>query len=425
LVDEKYKPKPDEKLEVRPMTEVRFATKIGHKLLRWGKCGNRVRYEDNYANTNLDYFGVIKNNFNGITLSIVDCLKNIQIEINTVMFHIAATLARAGGKAVVYDVSQKPAGMELEDVFYHAKNSGIIPINSKEEGMQIPGSFNQFGQIDFTLSNSVSQLINLKMMLEDTADKLTGISAARSGINKSSDLVGVNERNVMQSSLITAPLFELHYKVVGQVLNHMANMMGLAWYKEGRMVNIFGDMGYQMLKIDPEIALDEYGIVVQNSGREVQNKQVMMQLINQYSSTGSISPKLAIQAVNAQSATEIEAILTRGLAEVEASALAMKEREIAAIEQANQIKAAQMEIPIQTATIAAEASIKVAEINAGVKVQVNQETIRHDENKTDVQRKTQLDLKFMEDTNAAEETLIKPEKPEAAGKSKSSQSNKK
>jgi len=411
MVDEKYKAKGDEKIVVKPMTEVRYATKVGHKLLRYGKCPNRVRYEDNYANTNLDYFGIIKNNFNGITLSIVDCLKNIQIELNTVMFHITATLARSGGKAVVYDTSQLPKGMEIENVLYHLKNNGIVPINSKQEGLQIPGGFNQFQQIDFTLSNSVAQLINLKMMLEDTADKLTGISASRSGVNKSSDAVGVNERSVMQSSLITAPLFELHYKIVGQVLNQMANMMGMAWATEGRMVNIFGDQGFEMFHISPEISLDEYGIVVQNSGREAQDKQMMMQLINQYSATGSISPKLAIQAVNAQSATEIEAILTEGLKAVEASELAMKERELAALEEANKIKAAQMQIPIQTATISAEASIKVAEINAGVKAQINKEQIIHNEDVVDVKHKQQLDLKFMEDNNEAENALIKGSTP--------------
>ena len=41
-------------------------------------------------------------------------------------------------------------------------------------------------------------------MLESTAEQLTGISRAREGFTKS-DAVGVNERSVMQSSLITQP----------------------------------------------------------------------------------------------------------------------------------------------------------------------------------------------------------------------------
>ena len=81
---------------------------------------------------------------------------------NIVHYHIELTLARAGGKAVVYDVSQLPTniGMDMQSVMYHLKTDGIIPINSQMEGQEA-SRFNQFQQIDFTLSNSVRQLIEL------------------------------------------------------------------------------------------------------------------------------------------------------------------------------------------------------------------------------------------------------------------------
>ena len=218
-VADTYKAKKGEKIIERPLTEIRKATKVGHEILvGWGLKPNQMRFEENYADTSLDFHGIIRNNFNGSTLSVVDALKNIQILYNIVMYQIELAMSRAGGKAMVYDVSQKPKGIELEDVFYHAKNTGLILINGKQEGMQ-SSNFNQFTQVDFTLSQSVSQMINLKMMLEDTADKLTGISASRAGINKTSDAVGTNERSVMQSTLITAPLFDIHYSLVGDVFN--------------------------------------------------------------------------------------------------------------------------------------------------------------------------------------------------------------
>ena len=214
-VKDDYKAKKGEKIVTKVTNDVRQAVKIGHSILiKWGRKPNQVRYEENYSNTSLDFFGAIRNNFNGQTLSVVDSLKNIQILYNIVMYQIELALARSGSKAIVYDVSQKPKNVPLEDVMYHAKNSGLILINSRQEGMS---NFNQFQSIDFTLSQSVSQMTNLKIMLEDTADKLTGISAARAGVTKSGDLVGVTERNVMQSTLITAPLFDLHYQVVGDV----------------------------------------------------------------------------------------------------------------------------------------------------------------------------------------------------------------
>ena len=292
-VKDDYKAKKGEKIITKVTNDVRQAVKIGHSILiKWGRKPNQVRYEENYSNTSLDFFGAIRNNFNGQTLSVVDSLKNIQILYNIVMYQIELALARSGSKAIVYDVSQKPKNVPLEDVMYHAKNSGLILINSRQEGMS---NFNQFQSIDFTLSQSVSQMTNLKIMLEDTADKLTGISAARAGVTKSGDLVGVTERNVMQSTLITAPLFDLHYQVVGDVLQGLCALMKPAWGMEGRMANVFGDMGMQTFKIDKSIALDEYGIFVENSGREVQRKQSMLALMDRYASSGNLDPMAAIK----------------------------------------------------------------------------------------------------------------------------------
>lgn len=420
LVSSDHKPKSNEKIVKKPMTQVRYAIKITDKLLKWGKVPNRVSFEDNYADTTLDYFGVIKSNFNGTTLSVVDCLKNINILYNECMFHISATMNRAGGKAVVYDVSQKPKGMELAEVIYHAKNSGLIPINTRQEGGQYPGSFNQFQQVDLTLSNGLTALFNLKMVLEDTADKLTGISAARSGINKSGDLVGVNERNVMQSSLITAPLFEMHYKVVGQVLNCLANKMKIAWGNEPRMISVFGDMGYQLFEIDPSIALDEYGLFVQNSGKEVQDKQMMIQLINQYSATGSIPPELAIEAAGAQSATELKGIMKDGLKAIGESQKAMREREVAAQEQLAQVEAKKLEIELQKTTIASQTSIQVENIKAENKIQVETMKAGHSADMQEATRKEKLDLQMLKDTNAGtKEPEVKPAKPDSKSKSQS------
>ncbi len=333
-VKDDYKAKKGEKIVTKVTNDVRQAVKIGHSILiKWGRKPNQVRYEENYSNTSLDFFGAIRNNFNGQTLSVVDSLKNIQILYNIVMYQIELALARSGSKAIVYDVSQKPKNVPLEDVMYHAKNSGLILINSRQEGMS---NFNQFQSIDFTLSQSVSQMTNLKIMLEDTADKLTGISAARAGVTKSGDLVGVTERNVMQSTLITAPLFDLHYQVVGEVLQGLCALMKPAWGMEGRMANVFGDMGMQTFKIDKSIALDEYGIFVENSGREVQRKQSMLALMDRYASSGNLDPMAAIKAVNADNAAEVESILVSGLEAVQAASLEMEQQQMALQEQTNQ-----------------------------------------------------------------------------------------
>ena len=400
MVPDDYKPKKGEKIVKKAITEVRQAIKIGHEMLiQYGAKPNQIRYEENYANTKLDFYGIIRNNFSGSTLSIVDALKNIQLLYNIVMFHIDGALARSGGKAIVYDVSQKPKNVPLSDIMYHAKNSGLIMINSKQEGGQM-STFNQWKDIDFTLSQSVSQMINLKMMLEETADKLTGITASRAGINKTSDAVGVNERSVMQSTLITAPLFDIHFKLVSEVLQGMANLMRYCWGEDGYMINVFGDMGYEVFKIDKAIALDEYGLFVKNNAKELERKQSMMSLISNFSSTGALDPIATIKAVNGETASELESILTAGLESVKAEQTEMEERKIAAQEQANQINSEKMQIPIQVAQIKAEADLEVAKLNSDTKLAIANEELDHKEDSMDVQNKQELDKMMLEQSNA-------------------------
>lgn len=409
MLPDDYKPKSGEKIVKRAITEVRQCIKIGHDMvIQYGAKPNQIRYEENYANTKLDFYGVVRNNFSGTTLSVVDALKNIQLLYNIVMFHIDSALARSGGKAIVYDVSQKPKNVPLSDVMYHAKNSGLIMINSKQEGGQL-NTFNQWKDIDFTLSNSVSQMINLKMMLEETADKITGITASRAGINKTSDAVGVNERSVMQSTLITAPLFDIHFKVVSEVLQGLANLMKFCWGEDGYMVNVFGDMGYEIFNIDKAISYDEYGIFVKNSSKELERKQTMMGLISNFSSTGSLDPIATIKAVNGETASELEEILTSGLASVKASQVDLEERKVAAQEQANQIEAQKIQVPLEVAKVKADADMKVAKLDSDTKLAIANEQLDHDEDAMEVKSKQELDKMMLQQANADQSQMMAPQ----------------
>jgi len=347
VVKDDYRPKKGEKLITRSMTWVYEGVMIGSRyLVSWGEKEDQVRYEDNYFDTKLDYFGAIRNNFNGRTLSIVDALKNIQMLYNIVHYHIELALQRSGAKAMVYDVSQKPKNISLDDIFFHAKNSGLILINSAQEGL--PSGFNQFQSVDFTLSQSVGQLINFKMVLEDTADKLTGITAARSGITKSGDLVGVTERNVMQSSLLTAPYFEIHYKVVGDVLQDVADKLRLCVRKskDDYYANIYGDNGYELMKIDRDTSYDQIGIILENSSKEVQRKGQMLQVLQQFQAQGELDPMTTIKALNAESSAEIEQIVSAGVEGLRSIQGRQKEQEMEIQQQTNEINKQNMELDL-------------------------------------------------------------------------------
>lgn len=406
-----------EKLIQKRVVQIRYAVKIGEKLLDWGVLDEDIiRSEQNYSNARMTYHGAIKNNFNGSTLSVVDVLSNIQEEYNIVKYNIRLTMARAGGKSVVYDTSQIPKGWSFDDVSYHLKNSGLAGMNMKAEGNQLH-NFNQFQQIDLTLSNSLTQLMNYALMLEESASKLTGLSDARAGITKPGDAVGVNNNNIMQSSLITAPLFDLHYRLIGDVMHAAGNLIPkCGWAESEKMLPVYGDTMFQMLKITKDICLDEYGIFVQNNSKGSENKKVMLSLIQTYAANGSIDSVTAIKAVNAESATEIEIMATKALEAIKENQLAMEERKVAAQEEANKINMMKVSAPTDVAKINAASAEKVAEITGRWKAEISKAGTVHNEDMQEIEHKNELDKLMLESTNEEAQEPIKPVKPKVPAK---------
>lgn len=397
-----YKKKKNDRIEERVIDDIWEGVIIGHDIVHKGRRSpNQIRYEENYAKSTLDYVGIRPNTFSGSATSLVDALKNIQMMYNITMYSIALAQARAGGKAVIYDTSQKPKNMTTAEVMHHAKNSGMIFINSKQEGNQL-NSFNQFGQIDFTMSNTVTQLRELQYMLEALADKVTGISAARAGYQTSGELVGVNERNVAQSSLITLPLFEAHYKVVGKVLNRLAAKMKFCYPQNKWIANLFGDNQMQIVKMDKSIGLDEYSIYLENSGRDTQRRNEMISLLSQAlaSNDGTVDLGMLADALDADSATEVKNTLKHGIATAKEVLQGMEQQKMQIQEQSNQIAQEKMGLDVKVAEIRAQADVQVAQINAQAKLQDTERKLEHDGDKITANNEHSLDQQMLADSNA-------------------------
>lgn len=403
LLKEDYKAKKNDRIEERVLDDIWECQLIGHDVVHGcRRSPNQIRYEENYAKSTLDYVGIRPNTFSGSATSLVDALKNIQMLYNITMYSIALAQARAGGKAVIYDTAQKPKNMTTSQIMHHAKNSGMIFINSKQEGNQL-NSFNQFGQVDFTMSNTVSQLRELQYMLEELADKVTGISAARAGIQTSGELVGVNERSVAQSSLITLPLFENHYKVVGKVLNRLAAKMKFCYPQNTWIANLFGDNQMEIVKMDKSIGLDEFSIYLQNSGKDTQDKREMLGLLGQALSAndGTVDLGMMAEALRADSATEVEQILKAGIKTAKEVLQSNEEQQMQLQEQSNAVAEQKLNNEIQVATIKAEADVKVAEIAAQAKLQDTASKLEHDADKITTQTESEMDKQMLADANKA------------------------
>jgi hypothetical protein len=424
ILPDDYKMKKGDNVEKKAYTDIWTATMIGHDIVVNARSKpNQIRREDNYAVSCLSYVGVIKNNIDSITLSIVDSLKNIQMLYNIVMYHIELSLARSGGKAVVYDTSQKPKGISLDNVFYHAKNSGVIPINTKQEGNQV-GGFNQFQQIDFTLSNSVQQLINLKMMLEATAEQLTGISRAREGFTKS-DAVGVNERSVMQSSLITQPLIANHVRTMDMVMNQLADLMKIAWGDGKRVAHFMGEAGAKMMKVTSEIKNSDYAIYVKNTSKDRRDKEKIEALGQQVlSGAGAEGFLQMIKVMNSVNAKDAEILLEQGLDAIRESQQAQQQQAMEMQQQASEAEQASKQAEMQLKQMDIDAKIKVAQIDAEAMIEATRMKIEGGQETQDFRQKHDLDMAMMNASNKIGEEKMRSDMAKNQGNKEESETKK-
>jgi hypothetical protein len=353
---------PKEATSQYAFNEVYQGVWIADKLYDMRPKPNQVRDQDDYAKTHLDYFGSIKNG-----QSVVDITINLWVFACIIMYHIEAMLNRSGGKAVVYDIAQKPANIPLPDVFYHAKESGVIVIDTSTEGSQLGRGFNQFQQVDFTLSQTVNQLIELKAMVEQTMQTMTGINPNRTGEGHRDETNKNNEQKIIQSNYITQAMFAEHFRVVEDVMNEALNLTCIVWDDDNeRILKVFGERGMETIKFLREWIGPNFGLWVKNSAKEKTKKRFLMGMAERAMSTKELSIRDAVKMANASSSKEVERIFDNSLEEMQKMQQKMQEGQSQQAQEMMKLEYAKIEGRIKAARIEAEAYIqtKHLEINA-------------------------------------------------------------
>jgi len=234
----------------------------GQHLKEWGVMPNMPRNNESLAETEAPIVGVIPDFVNGTGVSVVEQLKGLQNLKDVLTYNIQLSIARAGAKGFVYDVAQCPPDWDVHTVIKYLKTVGVAFINSKENGT--PSTFNQFQSIDLTLSESVGRYIELSRWVDSEMDAVSGINEARQGVVQgSSQAVGVTQSALLQSSLATAPLFNLFDEFQTRVWNYQARLVKIAFPKAPeRFAPIIGDTGVDFLTNDIDLELNDYAVFV-------------------------------------------------------------------------------------------------------------------------------------------------------------------
>lgn len=245
---------------------------------------------DNPNSQKLPYCGCVYSATNSRPRSLVSILKPLQYMYIVLWYRLELAIARDKGKVINMDITQIPKSMNITpDRWMHYLSSvGVNFINPYEEGWNIPGreggkpaTFNQITSLDLTMSQVISEYIQLMDKIELLAGTISGITSQREGAISTSELVGNVERSVTQSSHITEPLFWVHNQCKRHVMTMLLNTAKGAWEGTGKqkLSYVFDNGERAFLDIAKKFYYEDMDVFVSDTSKDVENIQKLQQLI--------------------------------------------------------------------------------------------------------------------------------------------------
>jgi len=231
------------------VTEIWEGTQIGSDIFV------NIRRKSNQTG-NLPYVGYVYNNVNSISTSMVDLVKAHQYTYIITWWRLEQELAKAKGKKFVMDMAQLPKsqGWDVDTWMYYFENVGVAWINSKEEGRQgDPSSvsqFNQFTNIDMSLSQVVGQYMEVLNKIEALVEDIMGVSPQRMGDIKASETATGAQTSIARSTNVTKPWYYFHDLVKEAVLGELLELAKLAYIDGRELELVLDEMEVETLKIN-------------------------------------------------------------------------------------------------------------------------------------------------------------------------------
>ncbi len=216
----------------------------------------------------------VKLSYNGLTYngklkpySLMGETEDLQDLYDVLHFHKENLIALSGVKGMVMDLSQIPdfktgsfAG-NLKMFMYYKKLGTAFIDRSPETADK---NFNQFQTYDDTLGAGMKVIIDMITHVEQTAERITGVSRQSMGDIGQYDGKGNTDQAIMQSSLVTEYMFNDHDEFVEYALTDLANALRVAWKNGYTGYYISDQHTREIFTLNPEFALHDYNIFFTN-----------------------------------------------------------------------------------------------------------------------------------------------------------------
>jgi hypothetical protein len=289
LVDEKYKLNVDAgdiKIEYEYLPESYETWKISTPdpiYVKMGPVPGQFKDINNLHECKFPYIGVYVDDMNSVPTSPMDRLKVYQYYYNIVMYRLELLLASDKGKKVMMNINAIPdsAGIDIEKWQYFFESSPFMWFDPNEEGSGYADVNTMAKTIDLSLASDIGKYIEFAEYLKKQAGSSLGITEAVEGQASPGESVGNNRQNLVQTSNILEPYFDIHNSFKKNVLTALIETAKIAYAgkKSVKLSYVLDDMSVKILELDVDLLDDStIGLFVANSTKAEEAMQTIRQL---------------------------------------------------------------------------------------------------------------------------------------------------
>lgn len=276
-VQEGYQPTEEERVEWFWVTEVWQGYRIDEDIYkRVEPLDVQRRDMDNLSRTKLPINGRRYSDINAPNISLVKLGIPYQITYNIYKFRLANAIAKSKDVIAQLDINLIPDKWDMDTWLYYMDATGIGWTDYNQEDVNVSPQHQTV--LDMTIQ-VIQDYIALLESILDEWERLSGVSAQRQGVIAPYETKGGSEQAIVQSSYITEDYFSKFAHFEEKELSALLDYSKQAWV-DGKSFNyVLPDNSQEIAEIDGIEHLEsQYGVVVSNSGEDIQSTERMKQL---------------------------------------------------------------------------------------------------------------------------------------------------
>lgn len=270
---------------------------------------------DDLWDCKLPYYGAAIDNLNSPTTSPMERMKSYQYYYDVILYRIELLMASDKGKILAANIKKIPksAGIDLNKFMYFMEANKIAWFNPDEEGSKGGGDVTNLAkEIDMSLATDIAKYIQVAEYIERKCGSSIGVTPQMEAQIEANEAVTNTKQNLVQSSHIIQPLFELHNIVKGKVLTAMLETSKVAYskYKPKKLSYVLDDMSVYMFDVDQNL-LDSstLGIFMSNSSKAADAKRAVESLSQAAMQNQQADLSDIIKIIRSDSVNEAEELL--------------------------------------------------------------------------------------------------------------------